>query len=58
VPGNTEAVAAFRNQAMRHWLKALRRRSRRTRLTWKRMYRLAARWLACPRAASLPARAL
>ena len=45
VPGNTEAIGAFRNQAMRHWFKALRRRSQRTRLTWKRMYRLAARWL-------------
>ena len=45
VPGNTDAVAAFRNQAMRHWFQALRRRSQRTRLTWKRMYRLAARWL-------------
>ena len=45
VPGNFWAVAAFRNQAMRHWFKALRRRSQRTRLTWQRMYRLAARWL-------------
>jgi group II intron reverse transcriptase/maturase len=45
VPGNTNAVAAFRNQAMRHWFQALRRRSQRTRLTWKRMYRLATRWL-------------
>jgi RNA-directed DNA polymerase len=44
VPGN-QAAAAFRNQAMRHWFKALRRRSQRTRLTWKRMYRLATRWL-------------
>ena len=45
VPGNTEAVAAFRTQLMRHWYRALRRRSQRTRLTWARMYRLAARWL-------------
>jgi RNA-directed DNA polymerase len=44
VPGN-QAVAAFRNQAMRHWLQALRRRGQRTRLNWKRMYRLATRWL-------------
>ena len=27
VPGNSKAVEAFRNQATRHWLKALRRRS-------------------------------
>ncbi len=45
VPGNTDAVAAFRTQATRHWYKALRRRSQRTRLTWERMNRLAKRWL-------------
>ncbi|HEX7599829.1 MAG TPA: group II intron reverse transcriptase/maturase [Polyangia bacterium] len=45
VPGNTNAVAAFRTQATRHWFKALRRRSQRTRLTWARMNRLAKRWL-------------
>ena len=45
VPGNSEAIGAFRNQAMRHWFRALRRRSQRTRLTWRRMYRLATRWL-------------
>jgi group II intron reverse transcriptase/maturase len=45
VPGNTHAVAAFRTQATRHWFKALRRRSQRTRVTWTRMNRLANRWL-------------
>jgi hypothetical protein len=30
VPGNSKAIGAFRNQAMRHWFKALRRRSQRT----------------------------
>jgi RNA-directed DNA polymerase len=45
VPGNTDAVAAFRTQAARHWHKALRRRSQRTRLNWERMNRLATRWL-------------
>jgi group II intron reverse transcriptase/maturase len=45
VPGNTDAVSAFRYQMTRHWLKALRRRSQRTRLTWKRMGRLETRWL-------------
>ena len=39
VCGNTDAVASFRIQATRHWFKALRRRSRRTRLTWARMGR-------------------
>jgi RNA-directed DNA polymerase len=45
VPGNTDAVAAFRTQATRHWYRALRRRSQRTRLNWERMNRLATRWL-------------
>jgi group II intron reverse transcriptase/maturase len=45
VPGNTDAVAAFRTQPTRHWYKALRRRSQRTRLNWERMNRLANRWL-------------
>src|ERR1039457_2591359 len=45
VPGNTDAVAAFRTQVTRHWYKALRRRSQRTRLNWTRMNRLATRWL-------------
>jgi hypothetical protein len=45
VPGNSDAVVAFRTEIIRHWYKALRRRSQRTRLTWARMNRLAKRWL-------------
>jgi RNA-directed DNA polymerase len=45
VPGNTDAVKEFRTQVARHWYKALRRRSQRTRLTWERMNRLTNRWL-------------
>ena len=45
VPGNIEAVEAFRDQATRHWYQALRRRSQRTSLNWQRMHRLTARWL-------------
>jgi len=45
VPGNSDAVSAFRHQVIWLWLKALRRRSQRSRLTWARMSRLAARWL-------------
>jgi hypothetical protein len=45
VPGNARAVQAFRNQVIRHWCKALRRRSQRGRLTWERVNRLAQRWL-------------
>jgi RNA-directed DNA polymerase len=45
VPDNSAALNAFRYQIIGHWLRALRRRSQRTRLTWERMYRLADRWL-------------
>jgi RNA-directed DNA polymerase len=45
VPGNSAAVNDFRDQVIRHWYRALRRRSQRTRLTWERMNRLANRWL-------------
>jgi RNA-directed DNA polymerase len=45
VPGNSHAVGAFRTEVARHWFKALRRRSQRTRLTWTRMNRLVKRWL-------------
>ncbi|MGI8307544.1 group II intron reverse transcriptase/maturase [Saccharopolyspora hattusasensis] len=45
VPGNSAAVNDFRDQVTRHWYRALRRRSQRTRLTWERMNRLANRWL-------------
>ena len=48
VPGNVQAVAAFRAQVTRHWFKALRRRSQRTTVNWARMSRIEARWL--PRA--------
>ena len=45
VPDNTDAVRAFRDQAAKHWYRALRRRSQRTRLTWERMNRRVTRWL-------------
>jgi hypothetical protein len=45
VPTNAHALAAFRTQVTRAWLKALRRRSQRTRVTWERMARLEAAWL-------------
>lgn len=45
VPGNIDAIAAFRDQVTRHWCQALRHRSQRTRVTWTRMHRIAARWL-------------
>jgi hypothetical protein len=45
VPGNIDAVTAFRDQTKRHWHRALRRRGQRSRVNWKRIDRLAARWL-------------
>jgi len=45
VPGNDSAIFAFRGQVTRHWHRALRRRSQRTRLNWERMDRYATRWL-------------
>ena len=45
VPGNTDAVAAFRYHATQHWFRALRRRSQRTRINWTRMNRLITKWL-------------
>jgi RNA-directed DNA polymerase len=50
VPGNIDAVAAFRRQVTWHWHATLWRRSQRTRLNWTRMGRLARRWLPPPRA--------
>jgi RNA-directed DNA polymerase len=45
VPGNAGAVEEFRTQLARHWYKALKRRSQRTRLNWKRMNKIVTRWL-------------
>jgi RNA-directed DNA polymerase len=49
VPDNIEALSAFREGLIRHWLNSLRRRSQCSRLTWERMGRLADRWLPQPR---------
>jgi RNA-directed DNA polymerase len=48
VPGNIDAVTAFRDQVRWYWLEALRRRSQRHRMTWNRYDRIAETWL--PRA--------
>ena len=45
VPGNCDAISAFRYQVTLHWHKALRRRSQRGRVNWERMGRYATRWL-------------
>lgn len=45
VPDNGKAISTFRYQIVRYWLKALRRRSQRSKMTWARMHRLETRWL-------------
>ena len=37
VPGNGARMGAFRNEVLRSWLWALRRRSQRQRMTWERL---------------------
>jgi len=48
VPDNIDALQAFRYAVVWHWLRALRRRSQRSHMTWQRMRRIIERWL--PRA--------
>lgn len=45
VPGNLKRLGMFRAEVCRAWLHALRRRSQRTRMTWERFSRLAARYI-------------
>lgn len=49
VPDNIQALRAFREGLVRHWLRTLRRRSQKHRMSWDRMRRLAERWLPQPR---------
>ena len=45
VPGNLKAVSSFIYELRRRWMRALQRRSQKTRITWTRYSRLAAGWL-------------
>jgi hypothetical protein len=49
VPGNSDAINAFRDQVIRHWHKTLRRRGQRHRITRKRLREHARRWLPAAR---------
>src|SRR5258708_16081154 len=49
VPGNLDAIKAFRDQARYIWHQTLRRRSQRGQVTWEQMPRLIDRWLPKPR---------
>jgi len=45
VPRNSRAINLFRHQVIGLWYRSLRRRSHKTRLIWRRMYRLVRRWI-------------
>jgi len=45
VPGNSYCLGSFRTQVSRLWLRALKRRSQRNRLTWERFRRTVDRWI-------------
>jgi RNA-directed DNA polymerase len=49
VPNNGKALKSFRDQVLRHWLRTLRRRSQRDRMTWKDISRLSERWIPKPK---------
>ena len=49
VPGNLDSLGMFRERVLGYWWRTLRRRSQRTRVSWKRMLQLADRWLPPPR---------
>ena len=48
VPGNLASLRSFRLQVIRRWMRALRRRSQKSRMTWPRLLALAQRWLPLP----------
>ena len=49
VPTNGRALAAFRTEIARRWLRLLSRRSQTGRIAWTRMVRIIDRWLPQPR---------
>jgi RNA-directed DNA polymerase len=50
VPTNSRALNAFYYHVLSHWLRCLRRRSQRHRLTWRKMMRIAGALAAQPEA--------
>lgn len=49
VPGNSRTLGAFCREVQRHWLAALRDRSQKHRMTWKRFGKIAENWIPRPR---------
>src|SRR3989440_2141165 len=48
VPGNLASLRSFRLQVIRRWMRALRRRSQKSRMTWPRLVAIAERLLPKP----------
>src|SRR5487761_791397 len=49
VPGNSSSLWTFRLEVCKRWLRVIRRRSQKSRVTWELLERLAAQWLPRPR---------
>ncbi|PYU88305.1 MAG: group II intron reverse transcriptase/maturase, partial [Acidobacteria bacterium] len=49
VPGNLASLRSFRCEVRKRWLRALRRRSQRSGMTWELLERFAAQWLPLPK---------
>ena len=49
VPTNIQALGLFRYHVMRLWLRTLRRRSQKDKMTWERLSKIAGDWLPKPR---------
>jgi len=49
VPGNLASLKSFRFEVRKHWLRAIRRRSQRSGMTWELLERFAALWLPLPK---------
>ena len=49
VPGNMRRIKAFHREVRDYWLRVLRRRSQKHRMTWERYARLFERWIPRPR---------
>jgi hypothetical protein len=49
VPGNLASLRSFRFEVRKRWLRAIRRRSQRSGMTWELLERFAAQWLPLPK---------
>ena len=49
VPGNIASLRSFRLEVCKRWLRVIRRRSQKSRITWEHMARFAEQWLPLPK---------